>query len=126
MASGLAFGNDTINKYLPGVNNVIANVIAGGSASKYPAGNLYPTLTVWKANFPNLAHRRLSPEGRQPVQSTPVSDGEDLGADIDALDTHVPIALSGRDDANVLKILPALLNEGVFNQSDVESIPVRR
>ena len=49
-------------------------------------------------------------------------DGKDLGADIDALDKHVPIALSGRDDANVLKILPALLNEGVFNQSYVESI----
>ena len=121
MASGLAFGNDTINKYLPGVNNVTANVIAGGSASKYPAGNLYPTLTAWKANFPNLATGDYHLKADSPYKHAGL-DGEDLGADIDALDEHVPIALSGRDDANVLKILPALLNEGVFNQSYVESI----
>jgi len=121
MASGVAFGNETIAKYLPGVNNVTANVIAGASASKYPAGNLYPTLTEWKTNFPNLATGDFHLNDDSLYKRAGL-DGEDLGADIDALDEHVPIALSGRDDANVLKILPALLGEGVFNQSYVESI----
>ena len=31
------------------------NVLAGGPASKYPAGNLFPTVAVWQGQFANYA-----------------------------------------------------------------------
>jgi exonuclease III len=121
MASGIAFGIESINMYLPGVNNVAANVLAGGSAWRYPAGNLFPTDEDWKANFRNLATGDYRLKYDSPYKNAGL-DGRDLGADIETLSTHVPIALSGRDDANVLKILPAALTDGVYNQFYSESI----
>ncbi len=60
-------GQSTINAYLPG--SVIAgNVLAGGSASRYPVGNFFPTVAVWDASFVELRGRRLPPAVVKPLQ----------------------------------------------------------
>src|SRR5262245_30424348 len=48
--SGQSSGNLSISTYLPG-SLVRANVLAGGTASRYPAGNFFPTVTAWQGNF---------------------------------------------------------------------------
>jgi putative Ig domain-containing protein len=121
MANGLGFGNDSINQFLPGVNNVTANVIAGGSASKYPAGNFFPTASAWMADFTNYATGDYRLREGSPFKGIGL-DGKDLGADIDTLDKHVPIALSGKDDGSPLTIAPATLADGKANQAYAQSI----
>jgi hypothetical protein len=54
--SGRAYGNDSINYYAPGAivtKNVFA--IDKSVASRYPAGNLFPTVAAFMATFVNPA-----------------------------------------------------------------------
>jgi hypothetical protein len=121
MGNGYPFGNESIDVYLPGINNVTANVLAGGSAAKFPAGNFFPTVSAWMADFADYAKGDYHLREGSAFKRIGL-DGQDLGADIDTLDKHVPIALSGKDDGNALKILPTSLVDGVFNQSYVQSV----
>jgi hypothetical protein len=59
-------------------------VLAGGSASKYPGGNLFPSLDEFERQFEDFkdGDYRLLPTSRWKGAG---SDGEDLGASIDAL-----------------------------------------
>jgi hypothetical protein len=45
-----ATGNDTIRAFLP-ASQITANVIAEADASKYPSGNLFPSLAQFKSQF---------------------------------------------------------------------------
>ena len=54
MGGGTSSGTPTITRYFPGAN-VTCNVLAGGSASKYPVPNAFPTEAQWSASFTNLA-----------------------------------------------------------------------
>jgi hypothetical protein len=47
-------GNPAIARYFPG-SVIIGNAIAGGSASLYPAGNVFPTVASLMAQFENPA-----------------------------------------------------------------------
>lgn len=47
-------GQYSIDMYFPG-SDITYNVLAGGSASAYPAPNAFPTLDQWNASFANLA-----------------------------------------------------------------------
>ena len=47
-------GNDTIRTYLPGAV-ITRNVIAGGDASAYPAGNRFPSLDELRRQFADFA-----------------------------------------------------------------------
>jgi len=73
-------GTDSINAYMPGAN-VTHNVIAGGRASAYPPGNLFPSLDDFRSQFVNFAAHdyRLSPTSGWHKAAT---DGRDLGADM--------------------------------------------
>jgi hypothetical protein len=80
---GASFGNTAIAAYFPG-GIVTKNVLAGGSPSRYPAGNYFPSVATWQAQFVNYAagdYRLLSSSAFNSVGT----DGRDLGADIDAL-----------------------------------------
>ena len=121
MGNAVGFGIDSINRYFAGVNNVTANVFAGGSASKYPAGNFFPTVAAWMADMPNYAQGDYRLRDASPFKRLGL-DGKDLGADIDTLEKHVPIALSGKDDGNPLTILPTTLVDGKMNQSYAQSL----
>lgn len=73
--TGKGYGNTALAFYMPDAS-VTGNVIAGGSASKYPAGNEFPTLAQFQAQFVNYAGGdfRLVPGSNWALQG--------LGADI--------------------------------------------
>jgi hypothetical protein len=76
-------GNDTIRTYLPGA--VIAgNVIAGGNASAYPAGNLFPSVDEFRRQFVDFAGRDFRLVPRSPWREKS-RDGRALGADLSRL-----------------------------------------
>jgi hypothetical protein len=87
--NGTGIGMPAINAYFPD-GTIVGNVLAGGQASRYPAGNFFPSLTQWMGEFVDAAqgNYRLSP--RSPYRRA-ARDGTDLGANIDALNR----ALSG-------------------------------
>jgi hypothetical protein len=76
-------GMSSINAYLPG-SLIVANVLAGGSASKYPAGNFFPTVAAWDASFVNYAAGDYHLLASSPYKNAG-TDGADLGANIDGL-----------------------------------------
>jgi hypothetical protein len=75
-------GQLTLNTYAPGAT-VLRNAIAGAD-SRYPAGNDYPTLGQWLADFVNRAGAdyRLLAASRSKSAGT---DGKDIGVDLVAL-----------------------------------------
>jgi hypothetical protein len=52
--NAVGIGNPAIATYLPG-SVIVGNVMAGGNASVYPAGNVFPTVDVLMAQFENAA-----------------------------------------------------------------------
>jgi hypothetical protein len=78
-----AMGTATINAYLPG-SIVAKNVLAGGSASNYPAGNFFPPVAAWDAGFVDYATGDYHLVASSPYRNAGI-DGADLGANIDAI-----------------------------------------
>jgi hypothetical protein len=76
-------GNDTLQAYFPGAvfEN---NVIAGGRASSYPAGNFFPSVNELRDQFVSIAEDdyRLKQDSRYRRSA---SDGESLGAPIEQI-----------------------------------------
>jgi hypothetical protein len=73
-------GFDSINLYFPGIS-MRRNVLAGGTASKYPADNLFPAASTFTGNFVNAAggDYRLAASSAFIGMAT---DGTKIGADI--------------------------------------------
>lgn len=86
-------GNPSINAYWPGAV-VTANVLAGGKASLYPAGNFFPTAAAWEAGFVNYAAGNYSLASTSPYKNAGM-DEADLGADIATMSSETAVALSG-------------------------------
>jgi hypothetical protein len=83
-------GNDSIRTYLPGA--VIAgNVIAGGDASAYPAGNLFPSLDELRRQFADFAAHDYRLVPRSPWLKG-AGDGRPLGADLSRVPFLKPAA----------------------------------
>jgi hypothetical protein len=78
---GVGTGNPAIAKYLPG-SVIVGNVMAGGNASVYPAGNVFPTVADLMAQFVNPAadDYRLIPSSslRSLAQGVPGVDLDEL------------------------------------------------
>jgi hypothetical protein len=83
IGSGYGIGLSTIGRYFPG-SVITRNVFAGGSASYYPTGNLFPSIASFEAHFSDYAGGdfTLAP-GTDWAQAG--TDGVDLGADTDEL-----------------------------------------
>ena len=79
--------------YAPGAN-VTANVLAGGSASKYPTGNYFPSPATWQAGFVNYSGGDYHLISSSPYKSAG-TDGTDLGANIDLVKAKTAVALTG-------------------------------
>ena len=83
---GTGTGLPTINGYMT-QGSMTGNVLAAGKASNYPAGNFFPTVAAWQAEFADYAggdyHLRLG------------SPYTGLGADIDTIEAQTANALSG-------------------------------
>jgi hypothetical protein len=83
MGAGSSPGLPTLAQYFPGAI-FSSNVIAGGNASLYPAGNFFPTMDQWDASFVDVT------AGDYTILSTSVfyrdgSGGTIPGVDIGAL-----------------------------------------
>jgi hypothetical protein len=78
--SGYSTGLTTIARFFPG-SVIERNVLAGGSATKYPAGNFFPTYAEFEAHFVDYAggNYDLVPGTDWALAGT---DGDDLGADM--------------------------------------------
>ena len=86
-------GQYTIDRFFPG-STIAYNVLAGGSASSYPAGNSFPSTQEWLASFVNLAasdYRLLPTSSFYNAGSGGSVPGANLGA-IDAA-IGIPVAL---------------------------------
>jgi len=80
--SGTASGSSTLQTYFPQAV-VKGNVIVGGSAARYPAGNAFPAgLDV--VGFKDAAHDEYSLAPKSRYRST-ATDGTDPGADLQSL-----------------------------------------
>jgi hypothetical protein len=80
---GVGFGTKAIEAYF--TNAVITNnVMAGGAANRYPAGNFFPSLAILTADFTDgdRSDYRLVARSRFRRAAT---DGGDVGANFDAL-----------------------------------------
>jgi hypothetical protein len=96
-------GIPTINAYFSGTG-VLRNVLAGGSASLYPPNNFFPSVATFNAEF-EPGSFRLRAESPYRNAGT---DGRDLGADMNQVETLTNRALSG--DANGAATLSAPTN----------------
>jgi hypothetical protein len=80
---GTNTGNPTITKFLPGVI-FERNVLAGGPAAQYPAGNYFPSVGDFEAQFVNLAKENFAYVAGSAFR-TAGSNGTPLGADLVAM-----------------------------------------
>ena len=116
--SSFGYGLTAINAYLPG-GVVTRNVLAGGTASRYPAGNFFPTMSAWQAGFVNYAAGDYHLNATSPYRNAG-TDGTDLGADITLVNAHAANALSGDDrlppGQGHLQISTTALPDGVLSQ----------
>lgn len=87
IGTGTAIGLGSIDRYFPG-SVIQRNAIAGGSASKYPAGNLFPSTAAFEAHFVDYPGRDYSLIASSSWRSAG-TDGIDLGADIPTLTASV-------------------------------------
>jgi hypothetical protein len=78
-----AVGNSTISAYFPGAD-VSGNVIAGGQASLYPAGNMFPSVAQMYAQFVSPASNNYQLLSSSAYLSI-ATDGSVVGADAPSL-----------------------------------------
>jgi hypothetical protein len=90
---GRGIGNDTLSAYFPGAV-MTGNVIAGGPASQYPAGNQFPSVSQFYSQFVGA-----SADNYELVASSSygkaATDGSAVGADAAAIDAVMNFALNG-------------------------------
>jgi hypothetical protein len=91
--SGYASGTASIAAYDLG-GTVTKNVLAGGLASSYPEGNYFPP-TMMDVGFVNLSGGDYHLSLTSPYRGAG-SDGKDLGANIDLINTGTAGVLEGR------------------------------
>jgi hypothetical protein len=84
IGTGTGEGLPTLTAYMPD-HDLLGNLIIGGEASLYPPGNAFPanTIAVRFVNFPDGNYRLMTDS---PYKGA-ATDGEDPGADMDAVET---------------------------------------
>jgi hypothetical protein len=97
-AAGL--GTPTINAYFSGTG-VTRNVLAGGDPSRYPAGNFFPTVAAFNAEFVSGTYRLRTASPHRHAGT----DGKDLGANMTQVELLTNQALSG-GGGTVLTLAP--------------------
>jgi hypothetical protein len=80
IGDGSGMGQPTLDAYFPGVV-FERNVLAGGKASLYPAGNYFPSVEEFQAEFVNAAGENFALVNGSPFRSGS-STGGVLGADL--------------------------------------------
>jgi hypothetical protein len=103
------YGNSAINAYLP--NSVItANTLAGGSGHLYPAGNFFPSVPQWEAEFEDYQRNDFRLKASSSYRNLG-TDGKDLGADMNRVLTEASMALSGSNSGSAPPVpVPVQIN----------------
>ena len=101
-------GNAALNTYFPGAV-VTRNVFAGGSASRYPAGNEFPTVATFESRFVDYTGGNFAlVPGTSWIASG--TDGLDLGADRAQLGG--PIEVTDADPPSIVTTALPATREG--------------
>jgi hypothetical protein len=116
IGGGQGMGRDTLDYYFPG-SLIARNVLAGGKASRYPSGNLFPTEAQFQAHFVNYAGGdfTLVPGTDWERAGT---DGLDLGAD--QIQVHAGPAASAAEGAHITTKSLTSTTEGMAYNDAVE------
>jgi hypothetical protein len=97
MGDGRGFGTDTLTAYFPGAT-VQRNTFAGGSASRYPAGNEFPTVAYWQGQFQDVTTSNFALIDDSGYR-TSGTDALDLGAPAAQVEADALMARQGRPGA---------------------------
>ena len=92
IGSSHGVGNDSIAAYLPGAN-IARNVLAGGSASAYPATNSFPNVAQFESQFESYGGGDYRLTAASPWRGA-ATDGSDLGAVLGASAPAGPVSQS--------------------------------
>jgi hypothetical protein len=84
-------GQYTIDRFFPG-STITYNVLAGGTASRYPATNAFPTTQEWFASFSNFAAADYRLLSTSPFYAAGAG-GSVPGANLAAIDAAVGFAV---------------------------------
>ena len=119
---GIGIGLPAINAYMPGRDRQ-GNVLAGGSASNYPAGNYFPTLAAWQAQFVDYAGGNYHLLASSAYKNAG-TDGKDLGADVDAVMVRIANAISGDNSVppGSVQIVTSSLPNGMYGQPYAQTL----
>jgi hypothetical protein len=124
MGSNSSSGSASINAYLPGAL-VGGNVLAGGTASRYPTGNFFPTVAAWQSNFVNYVGGDYRLVATSPYRNA-ATDGLDLGANIDAINGFAAVAIAGdatiAPGSNHVQIISSTLPDAMLNQTYTQPV----
>jgi hypothetical protein len=90
--AGVGTGNAALARYFPGAV-VARNVFSGGNASKYPAGNEFPSAADFEAHFADYAGADYALRSGTNWERT-ATDGLDLGAAVEDLRISVAGAIA--------------------------------
>jgi hypothetical protein len=116
--SSFGFGTTAISAYLP-AGLVKGNVLAGGTASRYPAGNFFPAVAAWQSGFVDYAGGDYHLSATSPYRNA-ATDGTDVGADITRVNAEIANAISGDDrlppGQGHLQITTTALPDGVLSR----------
>ena len=117
-------GTSSIAAYLPG-STVAGNVLAGGLASKYPAGNFFPTVSAWQSGFAGYAAGDYHLVSSSPYKGA-AADGSDLGANIDGVMAQTANALTGDNsvapNTTRVRIVTTAVPNGTLNEPYVQLV----
>ncbi len=91
--AGGTLGIPTLDRFFPGAI-VTSNVLAGGSASRYPGGNFFPAVAAHMAQFNNPSNGDYSLVLGSSYRLA-AFDGRDLGANITEIERSAEVAWSG-------------------------------
>jgi hypothetical protein len=89
--TGTSSGTDTLNTYYTNYAFTHNAIIGGGPSGSYPANNFFPasTAAVGFVNFSGGNYRLLASSPFKAGAANQASDGEDLGANIDAIEAAI-------------------------------------
>ena len=109
------YGLASIRAYFIDEWRVNRNALAGGVASKYPAGNFFPDVATFYAQFEDGSYRLRADSPYKGAGS----DARDLGADIDTVTALTDRAISGSTTPNQP---PTALTNGPYSVTTLTNL----
>jgi regulation of enolase protein 1 (concanavalin A-like superfamily) len=88
MGQGYGIGNSTLAHYFPG-SVFTGNVLAGGKAANYPAGNFFPTVAAFDAAFVDAASGDYTLKSGADLGGAPLTVGVAMSTLTAALDSVI-------------------------------------